>query len=81
MTELKRVVQWMKSLVSPQASAAPVLASPLDFDPVWHGDHWQNLLSSPMDARHYVMEDWTLPFQHELAAGDAPSESAERKAA
>jgi hypothetical protein len=34
-----------------------------------------------MDARHYVMEDWTLPFQHELAAGDAPSESAERKAA
>ncbi|SAL84338.1 hypothetical protein AWB68_07266 [Caballeronia choica] len=82
MTELKRVVQWMKSLVSPQASAAPVLASPLDFDPVWHGDHWQNLLSSPMDARHYVMEDWTLPFQHEHElAGDAPSESAERKAA
>jgi hypothetical protein len=31
---------------------------PLDFDPFWHGDHWQNLLASPMDARHYVMEDW-----------------------
>jgi hypothetical protein len=30
----------------------------LDFDPFWHGDHWQNLLASPMDARHYVMEDW-----------------------
>jgi hypothetical protein len=27
---------------------------------MWHGDHWQNLLSSPMDARHYVIEDWTL---------------------
>ena len=22
------------------------------------GDHWQNLLASPMDARHYVLEDW-----------------------
>jgi len=21
-------------------------------------DHWQNLLASPMDARHYVLEDW-----------------------
>ncbi|MBN3766725.1 hypothetical protein [Burkholderia sp. Ac-20365] len=29
-------------------------------DPMWHGDHWQNLLSSPMDARHYVIEDWSL---------------------
>jgi predicted alpha/beta hydrolase family esterase len=26
---------------------------------MWHGDHWQNLLSSPMDARRYVMEDWS----------------------
>jgi len=34
--------------------------SALDFDPAWHGDHWQNLLSSPMDARRYVMEDWTI---------------------
>ena len=32
----------------------------LEFDPMWHGDHWQNLLSSPMDARHYVIEDWSL---------------------
>ena len=38
-------------------SPAPLL----DFDPFWHGDHWQNLLSSPMDARHYVMEDWSVP--------------------
>jgi predicted alpha/beta hydrolase family esterase len=27
---------------------------------MWHGDHWQNLLSSPMDARRYVMEDWSV---------------------
>ncbi|AWV00950.1 hypothetical protein DM992_16620 [Burkholderia sp. JP2-270] len=30
-----------------------------EFDTTWHGDHWQNLLASPLDARHYVMEDWT----------------------
>ncbi|MGU7775289.1 hypothetical protein ACV229_34615 [Burkholderia sp. MR1-5-21] len=29
-----------------------------EFDTTWHGDHWQNLLASPLDARHYVMEDW-----------------------
>jgi hypothetical protein len=34
-----------------------------DFDPMWHGDHWQNLLSSPMDARRYVMEDWSVSTQ------------------
>ena len=27
----------------------------------WHGDHWTNLLSSPMDARHYVLEEWAIP--------------------
>jgi hypothetical protein len=27
----------------------------------WHGDHWANLLSSPMDARHYILEDWSTP--------------------
>jgi hypothetical protein len=27
----------------------------------WHGDHWANLLSAPMDARHYVLEDWSTP--------------------
>ena len=44
--------------------------SPAEFqvDPVWHGDHWQNLLSSPMDARHYVMEDWSVAPAPEWAA-------------
>jgi predicted alpha/beta hydrolase family esterase len=32
-----------------------------EFNPMWHGDHWQNLLASPMDARRYVIEDWSLP--------------------
>ncbi len=40
--------------------------APLDFDPFWHGDHWQNLLASPMDARHYVMEDWAVPASDAL---------------
>ena len=34
----------------------------------WHGDHWRNLLCSPMDARHYVMEDWTVLPEPETAA-------------
>jgi hypothetical protein len=82
MTELKRALQKMMSLVAPmtpEATAANA-AAPLEFDPVWHGDHWQNLLSSPMDARHYVMEDWTIPFQYEST--DAPAEdNAGKKAA
>lgn len=31
----------------------------VEFDTTWHGDHWQNLLASPLDASHYVMEDWS----------------------
>jgi len=46
---------------SPSTEApSPQSTSVLEFDPMWHGDHWQNLLSSPMDARHYVTEDWSL---------------------
>jgi hypothetical protein len=45
---------------------AEASASIFDFDPMWHGDHWQNLLSSPMDARHYVMEDWSVVTESEF---------------
>ncbi|MPW19029.1 hypothetical protein GCT13_19545 [Paraburkholderia sp. CNPSo 3157] len=45
---------------APRADASAQRTSALEFDPMWHGDHWQNLLSSPMDARHYVIEDWSL---------------------
>ncbi|KXV13236.1 hypothetical protein CR51_05315 [Caballeronia megalochromosomata] len=60
----------MKSLAAPSITPAAEAASSLDFDPAWHGDHWQNLLSSPMDARHYVMEDWTTPLDGDLVADE-----------
>ncbi|MCS6471138.1 hypothetical protein NX871_14395 [Burkholderia thailandensis] len=45
-----------------RAPAAPsTFASEFDSGSTWHGDHWQNLLASPLDARHYVMEDWAQP--------------------
>ena len=49
-------------------SSAPVTAHDIgllegvEMSPTWHGDHWQNLLASPMDARHYVVEDWAPAF-------------------
>ncbi len=63
---IKRFVAW---LIGPPHAAQPSIsqtksgATALEFDPFWHGDHWQNLLASPMDARHYVMEDWALPLE------------------
>ena len=67
-TTFERFVTWLvrlprhsKASIS-QTKSAPSL---LEIDPFWHGDHWQNLLASPMDARHYVMEDWALPFADE----------------
>ncbi|WP_323118466.1 hypothetical protein [Burkholderia alba] len=43
-----------------------------DFDTSWHGDHWQNLLASPLDARHYVMEDWAQPTMPVRDEADTP---------
>ncbi|SAK40556.1 hypothetical protein AWB76_00185 [Caballeronia temeraria] len=71
MIQLNRFTQWLKSLAAPSLTPATESASHLDFDPVWHGDHWQNLLSSPMDARHYVMEDWTTPLDGDLVEDEA----------
>jgi hypothetical protein len=71
----KRFVSWLISV--PDFATASIgrtkgAATILEFDPLWHGDHWQNLLASPMDARHYVMEDWALPMEDdELACGRA----------
>jgi len=62
-TELKSMFSWIRTWAAPQPAVETSEAqttSLLDFDPAWHGDHWQNLLSSPMDARRYVMEDWTI---------------------
>ncbi len=38
--------------------------------PHWHGDHWQNLLACPMDARRYILEDWTQAFERFDGADD-----------
>jgi hypothetical protein len=76
MTQLKRVAQWLKSLVAPSITPETEAVSPLEFDPAWHGDHWQNLLASPLDARHYVMEDWATPLDGDLVA-DESAHSAE----
>ena len=60
--EFRRLVAWL-TRSHPKTAAdqsAPLADTSFEFDPMWHGDHWQNLLSSPMDARHYVMEDWSV---------------------
>ncbi|MGF6725109.1 hypothetical protein P3T43_004480 [Paraburkholderia sp. GAS41] len=60
----RRFTAWLGRSRSTARTAAirqtTAPGSAFDFDPMWHGDHWQNLLSSPMDARHYVMEDWSV---------------------
>lgn len=54
LTNLRR---WFQSLVQLD-DIAPGTADEFETYGSWHGDHWHNLLCSPMDARHYVMEDW-----------------------
>ncbi|SAK59178.1 hypothetical protein [Caballeronia ptereochthonis] len=69
MTQLKRVAHWLKSLAAPTITPETAAVSPLEFRPAaWHGDHWQNLLASPMDARRYVIEDWATPLDDDLVA-------------
>jgi len=56
LTTLRR---WLIGFVQIEETAQHTSAE-LDAWGPWHGDHWHNLLCSPMDARHYVMEDWSL---------------------
>jgi hypothetical protein len=67
---VRRIVAWFgQAREKKPANATAQIASTgsvFDFDPMWHGDHWQNLLSSPMDARHYVMEDWSVATDTEF---------------
>lgn len=64
LNEIRRLVTWLTHwhTNTPSGASAPLAETPslFEFDPMWHGDHWQNLLSSPMDARRYVMEDWSV---------------------
>jgi hypothetical protein len=61
---IRHLITWLTSSHATTASDQPAplaeISSALEFDPMWHGDHWQNLLSSPMDARRYVIEDWSV---------------------
>ncbi|VXB68180.1 conserved hypothetical protein [Burkholderia sp. 8Y] len=75
MNHLMRLAQWLKSFASSSIEADASSVSPLAFEPSWHGDHWQNLLSSPMDARRYVVEDWATPLDNDVVA--KPQEAAE----
>lgn len=79
LNEIRRLVT---RLTHPHAKAPSFSAAPptetlptFEFDPMWHGDHWQNLLSSPMDARRYVMEDWSIPTSEDWTDlnGNAPA--------
>jgi hypothetical protein len=58
LTVLRRWFQWLVTI----DGADPVERTGREVEAYgsWHGDHWHNLLCSPMDARHYVMEDWSL---------------------
>ncbi|MFL9966251.1 hypothetical protein PQR02_35685 [Paraburkholderia sediminicola] len=62
LNEIRRLVLRLTHSHTKAASEprVPPTADSLGFDVMWHGDHWQNLLSCPMDARHYVMEDWSV---------------------
>ncbi|MGF6481668.1 hypothetical protein [Paraburkholderia sp. JPY419] len=76
--EIRRLFAWLThshAKVIPGQPATADASTVFDFDPMWHGDHWQNLLSSPMDARHYVMEDWSVSAQGDCddTEGTAPA--------
>ncbi len=77
LNEFRRLVAWLgRSLAQGSPQTRPRKrrsASAFDFDPMWHGDHWQNLLSSPMDARHYVMEDWSVSVADRLDRRGRPA--------
>jgi hypothetical protein len=72
LNEFRRILAWFshsrREAPADGAQQAVASSSSFDFDPMWHGDHWQNLLSSPMDARHYVMEDWSVVTDFEFTS-------------
>ncbi|WP_114810168.1 hypothetical protein [Paraburkholderia kururiensis] len=65
---LRKLLHLAASFIGP---VTPTTSPSGSLDSTWHGDHWQNLLSAPMDARHYVMEDWSVvaAFQPEPTGG------------
>jgi len=67
-TTLHRLIAW---IVRTDASGLSIAGTSGLPPASWHGDHWQNLLCSPMDARHYVMEDWSFEPETESSASRA----------
>jgi len=60
---LPEIKRFADRLLHPRHDSKPAATtagrSAASVGPHYHcGDHWQNLLASPMDARHYVLEDW-----------------------
>ena len=76
LNELHRFAAWMSRSLrkTPVDGTRQATGSAFDFDPMWHGDHWQNLLSSPMDARHYVMQDWSVVTDFEFLPASLATE-------
>ncbi len=58
LSTLRRLGSWLVKFDHPTEANDETALMRIDGN--WHGDHWQNLLCSPMDARHYVMEDWSV---------------------
>jgi len=59
--EIKRFADRLLHSRRAPAAQAATSSKPSLLGEAFHyhcGDHWQNLLASPMDARHYVLEDW-----------------------
>jgi len=70
---IARLTQSHAKTASDEPASASTVSSVFDFDPMWHGDHWQNLLASPMDARRYVMEDWSASVPSNWDVAEAPA--------
>lgn len=78
--------QWARRLSAARRTRANApsdgepVAYPAELETAWygHGDHWHNLLASPLDARHYVMEDWTAAAPPDNFGPSAPPDPKRR---
>jgi hypothetical protein len=68
--ELKRLAGRLLHARAARPAATRMRVTSLDEIPYHCGDHWQNLLASPMDARHYVLEDWGDTAGFDAAAAE-----------
>lgn len=70
---LAQLSQALRGLGDAQSSVTPERNFHNESTPGWHtNDHWQNLLACPMDARRYILEDWSDTY---ASAADDVDES------